>query len=266
VPEVTADFPRLFAEFTDPADADQLFRVDLTWLTSRWTCIFGSGCRGIVADRPDDGCCTHGAHFAEPADELHIRALAGDLGPEVWQLRATGLADGVAEDVPAEPADAADDDEPTGRRTRLVDGACVFLNRPGFAGGAGCALHLHALRTGVEPWTTKPEVCWQLPVRRTYETVVRPDSTAYLQINIEEYDRRGWGPGGADLDWYCSGNTEAHVGTTAVFESMAPELTELMGAAAYNELARICTDHLARGPVLLPHPADPVMLPMPTRR
>ena len=29
-------------------------------------------------------------------------------------------------------------------RTRLVDGACVFLNRPGFPTGPGCALHQHA--------------------------------------------------------------------------------------------------------------------------
>ena len=30
----------------------QVFRVDLTWLTSSWTCIFGRGCHGIYADRP----------------------------------------------------------------------------------------------------------------------------------------------------------------------------------------------------------------------
>jgi len=248
VPEVPPDFPRLFAEFADPSDPDQVFRVDLTWLTSRWTCIFGSGCRGIVADRPDDGCCSHGAHFSDAADERHITGRTRELGPEVWQLRGEGLAGGIAEAVP---------DDPDARRTRLVDGACVFLNRRGFAGGEGCALHLYALRTGVEPWTTKPEVCWQLPVRRTYETVTRADDSTYLQVNLEEYDRRGWGVGGADLDWYCSGNTEAHVGSRAVFESMAPELTELMGPAGYGELARICRDHLTRTPLLLPHPADP---------
>ena len=51
-------------------------------------------------------------------------------------------------------------------RTRLVDGACVFLNRPGFPGGTGCALHRMALREGLHPLLTKPDVCWQLPVRR----------------------------------------------------------------------------------------------------
>jgi hypothetical protein len=65
MPEVSLDFPRQWIEFVDPADEDQLIRADLTWLTSRWTCIFGRGCKGIYADAPDAGCCTLGAHFSE---------------------------------------------------------------------------------------------------------------------------------------------------------------------------------------------------------
>ncbi|NEE60032.1 DUF1631 domain-containing protein, partial [Streptomyces sp. SID8455] len=41
------DFARAWVEFPDPGDDEQVFRCDLTWLTSRWTCIFGSGCQGI---------------------------------------------------------------------------------------------------------------------------------------------------------------------------------------------------------------------------
>ena len=55
-------------------------------------------------------------------------------------------------------------------------------------------------------------MCWQLPIRRTFRNVERQDDTSYTEVTIGEYDRRGWGPGGHDLDWYCSGNTEAHVG------------------------------------------------------
>ena len=68
-PRLKLPFPRAYAEFPDPADGDTVYRCDLTWLTSRWTCIFGSGCQGIYADRPDDGCCTLGAHFADADDE-----------------------------------------------------------------------------------------------------------------------------------------------------------------------------------------------------
>ena len=34
VPEVDLVFPRAYVEFADPADDDQVFRCDLTWLTS----------------------------------------------------------------------------------------------------------------------------------------------------------------------------------------------------------------------------------------
>ena len=39
-------------------------------------------------------------------------------------------------------------------------------------------------------------------------------------MTIAEYDRRGWGAGGHDLDWYCTGNPLAHTGAEPVFRSM----------------------------------------------
>ena len=61
MPEVPLDFPRQWVEFVDPNDDEQMIRADLTWLTSRWNCIFGNGCKGIYKDGPDNGCCSHGA-------------------------------------------------------------------------------------------------------------------------------------------------------------------------------------------------------------
>lgn len=81
----------------------------------------------------------------------------------------------------------------------------------------------------MEPLTLKPEVCWQLPIRRTQEWVTRPDGSEILKSTITEYDRRGWGEGGLDLTWYCTGDPNAHVGEKAVWQSYAPELTELLG-------------------------------------
>ena len=112
-------------------------------------------------------------------------------------------------------------------RTRKYKGACIFLNRPGFSGGIGCALHTKALNLGVEPLTMKPDVCWQLPIRRSQEWVTRPDGTEILKTVITEYDRRGWGEGGADLHWYCTGDPAAHTGSRQVWQSYGPELTEL---------------------------------------
>ncbi len=238
MPESPLDLSRHWVEFTDPDNSGQRFRCDLTWLTSRWTCIFGQGCKGIYADRPDDGCCTLGAHFTEKADYRAIKAVAEQLGPDEWQFYDVAHEGGeLRKSAWTEREDAA-------RKTRVVDGACIFLNRPGFPAGSGCALHQHAIRVGVPPHTMKPEVCWQLPIRRAYRTVELPDGTSYLETTITEYDRRGWGPGGHDLDWYCSGNSEAHVGREPVYRSNRDELVALMGEAAYDELAVRCAAYL----------------------
>lgn len=241
--EVDQDHPRDWVEFVDPADGEHVVRADLTWLLSSWTCVYGRGCRGIEPGREDDGCCTHGAFWSGPDDEQRVTAAAGRLRRREWQHAEAGRTLGIAEtdELEGEPAN----------RTRTVDGACVFLNRPGFAGGAGCALHALALRTGRHPLTTKPDVCWQLPVRRAEERVTRPDEVQVLVTSVGEYDRRGWGPGGADLAWWCTGSPEAHVGADPLWVSYAAELTELLGAAAYAVLADLCRNR--RG--LPRHPA-----------
>jgi hypothetical protein len=242
VPEVDLDFPRQWVEFASPDDADQIFRCDLTWLLSRWTCIFGSGCKGIVKGRKDDGCCTHGAHFSDKDDEKKTKKYAKAMTADEWQFRDEGLKNGVTE---------LEDGEP---KTRRFKGACIFLNRPGFAAGQGCALHLHALNVGRHPLETKPDVCWQLPVRRTYDKRTRPDDTKVQVVSIGEYDRRGWGAGGHDLNWYCSGATEAHVAETPLYLTYQAELVELMGQAPYDVLAEICEANLAGR--FTAHPAD----------
>jgi hypothetical protein len=252
VPEVDLVFPRAWVEFADPADDEQFFRCDLTWLTSSYTCIFGQGCPGIFAESPDNGCCTLGAHFADKADQKRVARHVKELTPETWQFhpgRRVTRADWVDHDEEGEAK----------TRTHEVDGqsACVFANRPGFAAGAGCALHGHALSQGREPLETKPDVCWQLPIRRTFREVARQDETSYTEVTITEYDRRGWGPGGHDLDWYCSGNTDAHVAVEPLFVTNAAELTELMGRPAYDALVGHCEAHLRSRSALALHPADP---------
>jgi hypothetical protein len=254
MPEVLIGFPRAFVDFADPADADQVFHCDLTWLTSRWTCIFGRGCRGIYADRPDDGCCTLGAHFADAEDEARVARAVTRLTPEVWQLHARARSGGWAVQ---ESADAVPEGDQPGRKTRVVDGACVFLNRPGFVAGEGCALHTLALAEGRPITETKPDVCWQLPLRRQFRTVTRTDDTTYTEVAIGEYGRDGWGAGGHDLDWYCTSNTEAHVSARPVYLSCSDELAALMGPAGYALLCTFCEEFDARSGPLLRHAADP---------
>ena len=248
MPETDLVIPRAYVEFLDPDDEAQMFKCDLTWLTSQYMCIFGQGCAGIYAERPDDGCCTLGAHFSDKDDEKRVRSFVKQLDPAHWQFHDAGTS---VKNAWIETDDEGD------RKTAVHDGACIFLNRPGFAGGEGCALHGLALKRGVHFVETKPDVCWQLPIRRTFREVERQDGTSYTEVSIGEYDRRGWGPGGHDLDWYCSGNTEAHVAPEPVYLTHEADLTELMGAAGYAELVRHCDAHVRSRSALALHPADP---------
>jgi len=246
--EVELDFAREWVEFYDPDNPEHLIAADLTWLLSRWTCVFGTpACQGTVAGRPDDGCCSHGAFLSDDDDRARLDDAVKKLTDADWQFREKGLGRKGYLEL----------DEHDGQpqyRTRRHKDACIFLNRPGFAGGVGCALHSKALKLGVPPLTMKPDVCWQLPIRRSQEWVTRPDGTEILKTWVTEYDRRGWGSGGADLHWYCTGDPAAHVGAKQVWESLADELTELLSSKAYAELAAMCKRRNKLGLIAV-HPA-----------
>ena len=98
--------------------------------------------------------------------------------------------------------------------TRLVDDACIFLNRPDFPGGPGCALHRAALDAGERPMDWKPNVCWQLPLRLDHHT----DDNGHITSTLREWKRRDWGPGGAEFHWWCTESPDAFVGTVPVFD------------------------------------------------
>ncbi|PAY24240.1 hypothetical protein CEY15_04430 [Dietzia natronolimnaea] len=259
--EVPLDFPREWYTFPDPANDQHLVSADMTWLLSSWTCVFGTpACHGIDAGQPDAGCCTHGAFLCDDDDRTRLAVNVELLGPGDWQHRGAALEAAEAEGGDLEPW--LEEDELTGDdgdpepalRTRRLGGRCVFFNDVGFPAGSGCALHHMAARTGRTLPESKPDVCWQLPIRRTQEWETRADEVEVLHTRIAEYDRRGWGPGGLDLDWYCTGSPEAHVGTEPVFVSLRDELVELLGADCYEVLAAACRRRRQLGIVAV-HPA-----------
>lgn len=243
--EIVLGFPRTWVEFTDPADADQVIRADLTWLTSRWRCTFGAGCPGIVGDAAV-GCCSFGAHFTDADDVARVERAVARLTPRTWDRHGTTWL--------VEDPDESDDEGPQ-LVTAVEDGACVFLNRPGSPAGHGCALHSLAVREGRSFVETKPDVCWQLPIKRGYRHVERGDGTGYLEISIGEYTRADWGPGGHDLAWFCTSNTDAHIASEPVWRASRDELIELLGPRAYDELAEHCLAHERAYPRPT-HPAD----------
>lgn len=232
--EIAAGFARDWLEFTDPENPEEIFKCDLTWLTSDWTCIYGNGCRGVFSDKPNAGCCTEGAMYTDRDDEDRVQRAAAQLTPDMWQFY-----DVAQPKKPGKPLNISEVDEDKDRKTRTIDGGCIFLNREGFSGGMGCALHVLGMTTGEHFVNTKPDVCWQLPIRRSFETR-EVGQREYSITVIGEYERLAWGDGGEDFDWYCTSNSEAHVGSQPVYLSNREELVQLMGEAAYEVLKKHC--------------------------
>ena len=227
--EIATTFPREWVEFANPEDSRQIFKCDLTWLTSYWNCIFGNGCQGIDRNLADHGCCSDGAYYYSKEDEERVTEAAKKLTPEMWQNYSTARKGGkfTISEI------GLDKD----RKTKKVNKTCIFFNES--KEYFGCALHHLALREGRHFIETKPDICWQLPLRRSWETREVGD-TKYEIIVIGEYTREAWGEGGADMDWYCSSNTEAHNGAQPVYVSNKAELTAMMNEKAYAILADLC--------------------------
>jgi len=241
--EVSPNFARDWVEFPDPANPQEIFKCDLTWLTSYYTCIYGAGCCGIDGDKPDAGCCSDGAYYSDEEDEARTLKIAERLTPDMWQYY-----DEAHSKMKGSKLNISEVGFDKDRKTRMVDNSCIFLNRvgheaPGYTGSFGCVLHHLALKEGVHFVETKPDVCWQLPIRRSFETREFGDQEITVNV-IGEYERLAWGDGGADFDWYCTGNTEAHVGTEPVYISNRVELIALMGIPAYNVLAEHCAGRM----------------------
>ena len=213
--------------------------IDATFLESAWTCIFGRGCQGVLTEATpelEQGCCSYGAHLTDDEDRQRVEIAASRLSADQWQFRAKGAKGIIKEKKNGEVV------------TRLVDGACIFLNRPDFHRGAGCAFHVMAMDLGESYIPLKPEVCWQLPLRR--EDVVL--ANGHLMTRIAQWDRVDWGEGGQEFHWWCTEDPAAFVGATRVVDSMAEELTALMGAANYATLLAMIDERSQRSP--LPHP------------
>lgn len=257
--ELTPDFPREWYEFPDPENPEHLINADLTWLESHYSCGFSSGiCQGI--EDPAVGCCTHGAFLCDDTDREQLRDAVARMPRKYWQHHTSTPDDADLEAYLV--WDELDNDEGVAEpalKTALVDGACIFANRPDWPTGAGCAIHQWAIDHNEDLTVVKPEVCWQLPLRRLEAYEDRGDGVEILRTTITEYNRRGWGNGGEDFQWYCTTAPSCHTAKDPLWVSHRTELIALLGEPCYEVL----TEHLlarakarAIAPEALPlHPA-----------
>ncbi len=202
--------------------AGDMWLFDATFLLSGFGCIYGQGCQSIEVE-PDHtetlGCCVHGAHFADKEDRENTAAYAALLTSEQWQHRQRAVRKGGA----FKKNKAGD------WVTRKASGACIFLNRAGFVGGAGCALHRAALARNERPLDWKPDVCWQVPIRMEVHT----DDNGRDTVFVRAWERRDWGEGGDDFNWWCIEAPEAYSSGEPLYQRSRDELVELVGEEVY---------------------------------
>ena len=170
----------------------------------------------------------------------NVRAKAKLLTDEEWQFKSI---------APKEIVQKNSDGDMV---TVLQDDACIFLNRPGFAGGPGCAFHVAAANHGESYVGWKPEVCWQVPLRREDEV----DVDDHVVTSIGQWDRRHWGAGGFEFHWWCTEAPEAFTGKDRVVDSMRDELIAMVGKRNYNKLLTFMNERSERlqSGVPLAHP------------
>jgi hypothetical protein len=233
-----------WVSFSDPRRS-LTWVFDLTFLESNWVCIYGKGCKGVRREGPDmeQGCCSYGAHLTCDEDTDRVAAAARRLTPSQWQYI------GVAQERGG-PIERTDTD---GVRTRKVDDACIFLNRPGFAGGTGCALHIGALSHRERPLDWKPDTCWQLPFRVDQSR----NQSGHLTLSLRQWERGDWGSSGYQFHWWCT-EPDAYVGNRPVYEELSDELRAMIGPSMHARLR----EHLARR---RSHGIQPTIVPVSVR-
>jgi hypothetical protein len=160
-------------------------------------------------------------------EALRIAALGLTIDDEIFQYADVAREGGVFNDD-------------TRTNTRVVEGGCIFLNRPGFSGGAGCSLDIAAAEAGESRLDWKPSVCWELPIHIDW----KPIDNKLERATVRAWRREDWGDDGDTMAWCCTDRndgTEAFVGTQPVVDYMAEELQNIVGTEVYVELKRRLT-------------------------
>lgn len=206
-------------------DDNDTWLFDATFMLSSYNCIYGDGCQSIDTEVDHTevlGCCVHGAHFVDDEDLQEVVAASALLTPDQWQFHGRAAKKGG-------PFKQNSDGDWV---TKKAQGACIFLNRSDFPGGGGCALHRAALERNERPLDWKPDVCWQVPIRLDIHT----DDNGFDTVFVRAWERKDWGEGGAEFNWWCIESAEAYQAVDPVYVSCRDELVEMVGEGIYDRL------------------------------
>src|SRR6202035_3690882 len=81
-----------WVSFEDPDEA-RTWVFDVTFLLSRWQCIYGRGCQGVLTGPAEElvqGCCSYGAHFTDDQDVARVKAAGKARSDAESEFRRAG--------------------------------------------------------------------------------------------------------------------------------------------------------------------------------
>ena len=221
-----------WATFIDPRDASR-WEIDLTFLASSWTCIYGRGCKGIHGVAVG-GCCQAGVFIQVGPDDEE-----GAEDFERLTARAAELTEADWDNVGRFRDDWHKERSAGSKHTRVSGGHCVFQNTgDGPSGTIGCAFHIAALRRGEDPLDWKPFTCGLVPF-----AIDHSDDEQRHTLRPYEHER-DWGSGDHEpLEWWCVDAPEAYVGAQPLYRTEEGLLRRLLGDELYTELAEHMATH-----------------------
>lgn len=189
--------------------------LDMEFLLSNYECRWGTDCRGINPQRPDLGCCANGAYLDDDDVEL-LKHVVPELTPDVWQRHGTEWLEEVKEPnrfgIPTKTGDV----KTALQNPEDIVSGCVFANDPDFAGGAGCALHIHSMNKGENPLHGKPSICWQMPL-----VAEEVEEIGSIIVHMFSWTKD-------DYPWFCGQDDVTWVGDKPVYQTMKEELKAMV--------------------------------------
>jgi hypothetical protein len=227
------------------------YRVNVSFMKSRWACRFGS-CPGVLITgaNTDLACCQIGVHIEKGEDIAQVRRAVKQLTAEDADNYAeiTGEA-GWYYKIPRKAREKGDQYM---YHTRLKDGGCIFVNRAdGPTGKPGCSLHVLADRLGLHHSDTKPKICWAIPFGTVEEAFDENDKTDV--VTITGTNASIWGAVSDEhlvhAGYWCTETPDAYNGGDEVYVSAEVELRKLLTDRVYEAMAEILSKTERRFPM-----------------
>jgi len=213
---------------------------DVSFLLSHYQCSWGAGCKSINLSNPSHGCCTEGAIYLHSGDEAVVDAMVASLPDDAF-TNAKEIRRRYTSSVGSN------------RKTRVLNGMCIFHNQPSHPNGEGCALHQAAVHNGTSILESKPRICSWVPLNIV--SIDEDDDGNTTDLYYGRFENEQWGGGEAVLDWWCLDDPDNFHGQDPVFRRMAVELEDMIGVQeVYQQLVeylryRDFTEHAFHPPV-----------------